>query len=72
MMTKLPAALLAACALLLAGCAAPPPVKQTPVLQSRYEQRLVGHALFAPMLGFLLAFALVASRESVPFLYFQF
>lgn len=43
-----------------------------PVLQSRYEQRLVGHALFAPMLGFLLAFALVASRESVPFLYFQF
>jgi alginate O-acetyltransferase complex protein AlgI len=43
-----------------------------PVLQSRYEQRLVGHALFAPMMGFLLAFALVASRESVPFLYFQF
>jgi alginate O-acetyltransferase complex protein AlgI len=43
-----------------------------PVLQSRYEQRIVGHALFAPMLGFLLAFALVASRESVPFLYFQF
>jgi alginate O-acetyltransferase complex protein AlgI len=43
-----------------------------PVLQSRFEQRFVGHAVFAPMLGFLLAFALVASRESVPFLYFQF
>ncbi|MNG12343.1 Peptidoglycan O-acetyltransferase [compost metagenome] len=43
-----------------------------PVLQGRFEHRYVGHALFAPMLGFLLAFALVASRESVPFLYFQF
>jgi alginate O-acetyltransferase complex protein AlgI len=49
-----------------------------PIWQVRYEQRLAGNALFAlavalwPVAGFLLSFALIASREAVPFLYFQF
>jgi alginate O-acetyltransferase complex protein AlgI len=49
-----------------------------PLLQSRVEQRFARHALFVPITalwpvaGFLLSFALIASREAVPFLYFQF
>ncbi|MCP1515708.1 alginate O-acetyltransferase complex protein AlgI [Pseudomonas migulae] len=49
-----------------------------PLLQSRVEQRFARHALFVPVTalwpvaGFLLSFALIASREAVPFLYFQF
>ncbi|MFS2160414.1 MBOAT family protein [Pseudomonas sp. Pseusp122] len=49
-----------------------------PIWQTRYEQRLADNALFAlaaalwPVAGFLLCFALIASREAVPFLYFQF
>ena len=49
-----------------------------PLLKSRYEQRFAGRIWFAPLAalwpvaGFLLSFALIASREAVPFLYFQF
>ena len=49
-----------------------------PAFKSRYEQRFGGSALYAPIAavwpvaGFLLSFALIASREAVPFLYFQF
>jgi alginate O-acetyltransferase complex protein AlgI len=49
-----------------------------PIWQARCERRLAGNALFAlavalwPVAGFLLSFALIASREAVPFLYFQF
>lgn len=49
-----------------------------PIWQTRCERRLAGNALFAwvsalwPVAGFLLSFALIASREAVPFLYFQF
>jgi len=49
-----------------------------PLLQARCERRLAGNALFAlaaalwPVLGFVLSFCLIASREAVPFLYFQF
>lgn len=49
-----------------------------PIWQARLEQRFAGHALLGwfyalwPILGFLLSFALIASRETVPFLYFQF
>src|SRR5450830_835055 len=49
-----------------------------PVLQSRVERRFAGNELFVlaaalwPVLGFTLSFALIASREAVPFLYFQF
>lgn len=49
-----------------------------PLLQGRVEDRyadnplvLVTAALW-PVLGFLLSFSLIASREAVPFLYFQF
>jgi alginate O-acetyltransferase complex protein AlgI len=49
-----------------------------PIWQERCERRLADNALFAwvsagwPVAGFLLSFALIASREAVPFLYFQF
>jgi alginate O-acetyltransferase complex protein AlgI len=49
-----------------------------PLLQSRCEQRFGTRPLFVlgaalwPVAGFLLSFALIASRETVPFLYFQF
>ena len=49
-----------------------------PLFKSRYEQRFGARAWFAPIAalwpvaGFLLSFALIASREAVPFLYFQF
>lgn len=49
-----------------------------PLLQPRCEQRFAGSALYAttaalwPIAGFMLSFALIASRETVPFLYFQF
>ncbi|MCX7080577.1 MAG: MBOAT family protein, partial [Pseudomonas sp.] len=49
-----------------------------PLLQTRCERRFAGHAIFAPVAalwpvaGFMLSFALIASREAVPFLYFQF
>ena len=49
-----------------------------PIWQLRCEERLAGNALFAwcaalwPVSGFLLSFSLIASREAVPFLYFQF
>jgi alginate O-acetyltransferase complex protein AlgI len=49
-----------------------------PVWQPALEQRLAKHCLWAycralwPLAGFLLSFALIASREAVPFLYFQF
>ena len=49
-----------------------------PLLKSRYEQRFAERIWFAPLAalwpvaGFLLSFALIASREAVPFLYFQF
>ena len=45
---------------------------------ARFEARYGHNALFWlagslwPVLGFLLSFALIASRETVPFLYFQF
>lgn len=49
-----------------------------PLLQTRAEARF-GHSLsfravgaLWPVAGFLLSFALIASRETVPFLYFQF
>jgi alginate O-acetyltransferase complex protein AlgI len=46
--------------------------------QARIEARLPDSALLRvlgaawPVAGFLLCFALIASREAVPFLYFQF
>lgn len=49
-----------------------------PIYQQRCEARFGQNALFCllgaswPVLGFLLSFALIASRETVPFLYFQF
>jgi alginate O-acetyltransferase complex protein AlgI len=49
-----------------------------PIYQQRCEARLGDNPLFNllgslwPVLGFLLSFALIASRETVPFLYFQF
>ena len=49
-----------------------------PVYQQRCEARFGQNAIFCllgtlwPVLGFLLSFALIASRETVPFLYFQF
>ena len=49
-----------------------------PLFKHRYEQRFGAHAWFVPIAalwpvaGFLLSFALIASREAVPFLYFQF
>ena len=49
-----------------------------PIWQERFEKRLADNALLAfvanlwPVAGFLLSFALIASREAVPFLYFQF
>ena len=49
-----------------------------PLLQGRAEARFGGSLVFRavgalwPILGFLLSFALIASRETVPFLYFQF
>ena len=49
-----------------------------PIWQLRCERRLAGNTLFAwcaalwPVSGFLLSFSLIASREAVPFLYFQF
>ncbi len=49
-----------------------------PVYQQRFEARFSQNTLFCllgslwPVLGFLLSFALIASRETVPFLYFQF
>ena len=48
-----------------------------PLFKSRYEQRFAARVWFAPMAalwpvaGFMLSFALIASREAVPFLYFQ-
>jgi alginate O-acetyltransferase complex protein AlgI len=50
----------------------------SPLWQARIEQRFSHSALYAvlaalwPVAGFLLAFSLIASRDSVPFLYFQF
>jgi alginate O-acetyltransferase complex protein AlgI len=49
-----------------------------PLLQTRCERRFADNTVFAlaaalwPVLGFALSFALIASREAVPFLYFQF
>lgn len=49
-----------------------------PIYQQRFEARYSHNALFWlagslwPVVGFLLSFALIASRETVPFLYFQF
>jgi alginate O-acetyltransferase complex protein AlgI len=49
-----------------------------PIWQSRLEARYAHNRLFLlvgslwPVAGFLLSFALIASREAVPFLYFQF
>ncbi|WP_032621125.1 MBOAT family O-acyltransferase, partial [Pseudomonas avellanae] len=49
-----------------------------PLWQVRVEQRFASRPLFIagaalwPVAGFLLSFALIASRETVPFLYFQF
>ncbi|MFB4391775.1 MULTISPECIES: MBOAT family O-acyltransferase [unclassified Pseudomonas] len=49
-----------------------------PLWQARIERRFGHSALYAvvaalwPVAGFLLAFSLIASRDSVPFLYFQF
>jgi alginate O-acetyltransferase complex protein AlgI len=49
-----------------------------PIWQQRCARQLAGNAPFAwwaalwPVAGFLLSFALIASRETVPFLYFQF
>lgn len=49
-----------------------------PIYQSRCVARFGQNTLFTllaslwPVLGFLLSFALIASRETVPFLYFQF
>lgn len=49
-----------------------------PIWQARFEKQMAGNALLTwtaalwPVAGFLLSFALIASREAVPFLYFQF
>ena len=49
-----------------------------PLLQPYVERRFADTALLTtsaalwPVAGFMLSFALIASRESVPFLYFQF
>lgn len=49
-----------------------------PLLKPWAEQRFADHLMFRavgalwPVLGFALSFALIASRETVPFLYFQF
>lgn len=49
-----------------------------PIWKDRFDERMTGNVLFAsianfwPVAGFLLSFALIASREAVPFLYFQF
>ncbi|AMB86903.1 cellulose acetylase [Pseudomonas agarici] len=49
-----------------------------PLLQARCARRFADSGWFAltaalwPVLGFILSFALIASREAVPFLYFQF
>lgn len=49
-----------------------------PLYQARAEARFAEVWLFRavgmiwPVAGFLLSFALIASRETVPFLYFQF
>ncbi|WP_312933594.1 MBOAT family O-acyltransferase [Pseudomonas sp.] len=49
-----------------------------PLLKPWAEQRFADHLVFRtvgalwPVLGFALSFALIASRETVPFLYFQF
>lgn len=47
-----------------------------PLLRPYCEKRLGGITLCAatlwPIVGFMLSFALIASRETVPFLYFQF
>jgi len=49
-----------------------------PIWQARCREQFAGHTLFVwivnlwPVAGFLLSFALIASREAVPFLYFQF
>ncbi|MNE41801.1 hypothetical protein D3C80_1358940 [compost metagenome] len=49
-----------------------------PLLQPTVNKRFADHPLFLlsaslwPVLGFALSFCLIASRESVPFLYFQF
>lgn len=49
-----------------------------PIWKDRFDAHVTGNALFAaianlwPVAGFLLSFALIASREAVPFLYFQF
>ena len=49
-----------------------------PIYQQRFEARFSQSTLIClmgsmwPVLGFLLSFALIASRETVPFLYFQF
>ncbi|EJM13364.1 putative membrane protein involved in D-alanine export [Pseudomonas sp. GM18] len=48
----------------------------TPLLHPYCEKRLGGLLLYTtalwPIAGFMLSFALIASRETVPFLYFQF
>ncbi|MNV86827.1 hypothetical protein D3C71_1808850 [compost metagenome] len=49
-----------------------------PLLQPTVEKHVADHPLSVlvaslwPVLGFALSFCLIASRESVPFLYFQF
>ena len=49
-----------------------------PIWQARAEHRFASRAWFVhaaalwPVAGFVLSFALIASRDSVPFLYFQF
>lgn len=49
-----------------------------PLLQGWYEKRCADNGVFTlvatlwPVCGFMLSFALIASREAVPFLYFQF
>ncbi|MNJ79476.1 hypothetical protein D3C77_775130 [compost metagenome] len=49
-----------------------------PIWQTRAEHRFASRAWFVhaaalwPVAGFVLSFALIASRDSVPFLYFQF
>lgn len=49
-----------------------------PLLQGRVEDRFADNPLVLvtaalwPVLGFMLSFSLIASREAVPFLYFQF
>lgn len=47
-----------------------------PLLRPYCEKQLGGLSLYTaalwPIAGFMLSFALIASRETVPFLYFQF